>query len=156
MIEQIRRSNDHQVVSHSGATRNRTGLLVRAPSGLLLIVVAAVHLNLYFRDDYDKIPVIGLLFLLTAISGVLLAVAVALKPVGLVHASTGLFALGVLGGYVLTLTLPDGLFSFKEPGISYSGYISIVTEAALIALSLFALTRGATRSRTSGSFVTVT
>jgi hypothetical protein len=155
MFEYIRRSNDQQVVGHSGFTRTKTGPLVRVPSGLLLIVVAAVHLNLYLREDYDKIPTIGFLFLLTAISGVVLTVAVVLKPVGLVHASAGLFALGVLGGYVLTLTLPDGLFSFKEPGISYSGYISIVTEVALIALSLFALARGTTRSRTTGPLVTI-
>jgi hypothetical protein len=155
MIEQVHQSNDHPVVGHIGAPRCRAGLLARAPWGLLLLVVAAVHLNLYAREDYDKIPTIGLLFLLTVISGVSLAVAVVLKPVGLIRASTGLFALSVLGGYVLSLTLPNGLFGFKEPGVSYSGYISIVTEATLIALSLFTLARGATRSRTSGSLATV-
>ena len=151
MIEQVDQSNDHPVVDHGVVARNGAGLLARASSGLLLLVVAAVHLNLYAREDYDKIPTIGLLFLLTVISGVLLAVAVVVKPVGLVLASVGLFALSVLGGYVLSLTLPNGLFSFKEPGISYSGYISIAAEAALIALSLITLARGATRSSTPGS-----
>ncbi len=127
---------------------------MRALSVLLLIVMSAVHLNLYVREDYSRIPTIGMLFLLTAISGVLLAIGAFTKPGRLVYLSTGLFALGVLGGYVLTLTLPDGLFSFKEPGISYSGFISIVAETALLAISILAFARGPVQHRTSGSFVT--
>lgn len=124
----------------------RTRLLARWGAAFLLLVIAAVHLNLYFREEYNKIPTVGWLFLLTGISGVLLAIAFLVRPWWLVTASAGMFALGVLGGYVLTLLLPEGLFSFKELSISYSGAISIAAEGAVILLSVLMLAR---RARTN-------
>lgn len=110
-------------------------------TAILLFVVTAIHLNLYLREDYNKIPTIGWLFLLTAVSGVVLAVGVLVRPRALTEAVAGLFAIGVLGAYLLTLLLPNGLFSFKEPGISYSGLFSIVAESAIVLLSILVLSR---------------
>lgn len=108
----------------------------RGATALLLLVIAAVHLNLYAREYYNRIPTVGWLFLLTVISAVALAAGVVVRPGWLTNVSAGLFALGVLGGYLLTLYLPQGLFGFKEPGISYSGAISIGAEIAVAAISL--------------------
>ncbi len=117
----------------------RAGLVTRLAAMSSLLVIAAVHLNLYFREEYKEIPTVGWLFLLTGISCVLLAVAVLVRPWWLIEASAALFSLGVLGGYLLTLLLPEGLFSFKEPSVSYSGAVSIAAEAAVVLLSALML-----------------
>jgi tellurite resistance protein TehA-like permease len=103
---------------------------------LALLIVAAVHLNLYAREGYKEIPMVGVLFLLTAISAVLLAVSQFVVRKWPVRVAAGLFSLSVLGGYTLTLWLPTGLFKFKEPGISYSGAIAILSEIAVAGLSV--------------------
>jgi len=123
------------------ARKARWPFVMRLIGGLLLLLIAGIHLNLYSREEYDKIPTVGVLFLLTAISAVVLAIAFLVRPWRLVEASSGLFALSVLGGYLLTLLLPDGLFGFKEPGISYSGVVSIAAEALTFFVSVVLLTR---------------
>jgi hypothetical protein len=103
-------------------------------AGALLVLVAAVHLNLYSRDGYRAIPVIGWLFVLTVVTAVLLAVLVVLRPSVIVQSGAALFCLSVLGGYVLSLVLPSGMFGFKETAISASGWIAIVAESAVAVL----------------------
>jgi hypothetical protein len=115
--------------------------ILRWTAAALLIVVALVHLNLYQREHYKEIPTVGWLFLLTVISAAMLAVALVARTGWLVDASAAAFALGVVGGYFLTLWLPEGLFHFKEPGVSYSGAISIVAEVGTAVLLGFALLR---------------
>ena len=119
---------------------------LRVVVAVLLIVTGMVHLNLYAREHYRAIPTVGWLFLLTTISAALLAIATVVRPRPVVEVSAGLFALGVLGGYLLTLYLPRGLFDFKEPGISYSGALSIAVEAGIIlVLSIAHWRRGGRR-----------
>jgi hypothetical protein len=102
----------------------------RVVGAVLLVVIALVHLNLYLREYYRQIPTVGWLFLLTVISAVALAAALFVRPGPVTALAASGFALSVLGGYLLTLWLPNGLFQFKEPGVSYSGVISIVAEVA--------------------------
>jgi hypothetical protein len=107
----------------------------RLVAGALLLLSSGVHLYLYAAEQYHEIPTVGPLFIMTGVVAVVLAgvVVVVRRPLGdLVGAA---FALSVLGGYLLTLYLPNGLFLFKEPGISYSGAESIIAEAGA-ALSL--------------------
>jgi hypothetical protein len=52
-----------------------------------------------------------------------------------VDASAFVFAAGVLGGYLLTLWLPMGLFKFKEPDVSTSGVIAIVVEVGVMVVA---------------------
>ena len=133
--------------------RTRSAPVLKLVATFLLLAIAAIHLNLYVREDYNKIPVVGWLFLLTAISAVGLAVVVVVRPTWLVEAATGLFALGVLGAYLLTLWLPEGLFSFKEPGVSYSGAASLAVEAATVLVSGALVFRRARSSRVSPSML---
>ncbi|MHB8328517.1 MAG: hypothetical protein ACYDD6_02615 [Acidimicrobiales bacterium] len=102
--------------------------LPRAIAAALLVVIALVHLNLYAREHYREIPTVGWLFLLTVVSAVALAVGLLVRPGWLVEMSAVLFAAGVVGGYLLTLFLPHGLFEFKEPGVSWSGGLSLAAE----------------------------
>jgi hypothetical protein len=90
--------------------------------------MGAVHLNLYAREYYNRIPTIGWLFLLTAISSVFLATWIVFRPSQLAFLAGAGFGLGVLAGYLLSLYLPNGLFLFKELEISYSGGLSIAAE----------------------------
>ncbi len=119
---------------------------MRGVSAFFLVVIAAVHLNLYAREDYDKIPTIDWLFLLTVVTSLALAVGLFVRPGWLTEISSALFVLSVLGGYLLTLYLPHGMFGFKEPGISFSGGISIGAEIAVAVLSLRLIARRRARS----------
>lgn len=99
--------------------------------GALLLAVAGVHLYLYAADGYRFIPTIGWLFLLTGGVAVALALSLAARPHPAVAAAAALFCAGVLGGYVLSLTLPSGIFHFEEPGVSVAGAVAIVAEAGV-------------------------
>ncbi|MCL4414312.1 MAG: hypothetical protein ACYCUF_01635 [Acidimicrobiales bacterium] len=115
---------------HEERTRDRNLRIVGIGG---LVGMAVVHLNLYWREDYRLIPTIGWLFLLTVLSALVLAVAMALHPARLVALGSALFALGTLASYAVALTRP--LFGFEEPGISYSGGVAIASEV-LAALAL--------------------
>lgn len=118
-----------------------TATVFRVIVVLGLLVIAGVHLNLYARESYNQIPTISWLFLLTVIVAFTLALVMGLKPHPLPALVSAGFAFGVLGGYLLTLFLPDGLFLFKEPGISYSGAISIFAEVVTAAAALWIVER---------------
>lgn len=137
----------------------------RVLSGLGVLALAgtgAVHLYLYLDGHlpgngvgYRQIQTVGPLFLLTVVVAGVLALAVAaLAGAGrrapralasLVALAGAAFSASVLGGYVLTLLLPKGLFQFSEPGVSYSGALSIAAEV-VGALALVALAAASTRS----------
>jgi hypothetical protein len=114
---------------------------LRIVAAILLVAVGLVHLNLYLREHYREIPTIGWLFLLTVISAVVLAFVVVKRPRWWTDLSAVIFALGVMGSYLLTLWLPEGLFQFKEPGVSYSGVIALVAEAGIAVVLAGALFR---------------
>jgi hypothetical protein len=105
----------------------------------LLLVIGGIHLNLYLREQYREVPTVGWLFLMTVITSAMVAAALAIRPSWLTLALSGGFPLAVLAGYLLTLWLPNGLFRFKEPGVSYSGGVSIAAEllAAIASAGLF-------------------
>lgn len=117
----------------SGSSRRSA---LETGTAVLLFVIADVHLNLYAREDYDRIPTVAWLFLVTVFLAAALGVAVLVRPGRLSDSLAGGFASGVLGAYLLTLYLPDGLFGFKEPGISYSGAVATAAEAAVAVVSL--------------------
>lgn len=117
---------------------------------LALAVIGVVHLYLYLNGQggagYRVIPTIGPLFLMTVIVAWAFGSAVAvlswMPPLFrlLVPLAAALFAASVLGGYILTLLLPKGLFLFTEPYVSYSGGIAIAAEVlAFVSLGLLAL-----------------
>jgi hypothetical protein len=119
----------------------RAGLVSRLFPAVLLLIIAGVHLNLYLNQEYDKIPTIGGLFLVTVILSTVLDVAVVVVPRWPVEVPVALFAAGILVGYLLTVFLPQGMFLFKEPEISYSGAVSIAAEALAVLLSAMLIVR---------------
>jgi hypothetical protein len=95
----------------------------------LSAAMGAIHFHLW-STGYRHIHVMGILFLLNAIGGVLLAVALLVVParmVGLVAAATAVFTAGTLAG--LFLSLHVSLFGFREfPGAPFES-TSIVIES---------------------------
>lgn len=88
--------------------------ICRALSAALLLVVGGSHLVLYFVG-YGSIPLIGVAFLLNAIGGTLLALAVVVvrpRYLRLVTVLGALFMTATLGALALALTV--GLFGFVD------------------------------------------
>jgi predicted lipoprotein with Yx(FWY)xxD motif len=126
-----------QVMDRSHGPRQawlRPGL--RLGGGGLLIATGAIHLDLYLTG-YRTIPTIGWLFLLQVIAAFVLGAGVLVLGDRMVAAAGAGFALGTLGGYLLSIWI--GLFGFKEvrttAGI-VAGVIEVVAFAMLAALAL--------------------
>jgi len=117
-------------------------VVLRVVGSGLLIVTAAIHLDLYLTG-YRTIPTIGWLFLLQVVAAFGLGLAVLAIPRRLVipsrlAAAAGAgFALAILGGYLLSVWI--GLFGFKEvrtgAGIA-AGLVEVAAFAVLAALAL--------------------
>ena len=127
----------------------------RSASGIagaaLLVASGSIHLDLYLTG-YRSIPTIGWLFLLQVIAAYVLAVAILLTGHWLAAASGAAFALGTLGGYLLSLKV--GLFGFTEvrttAGI-VAGIIDVAAFAALAIAALTALTTAPVTARTTAA-----
>ena len=126
------RQSGHRLVETATAGPPGPVLPWRGVGALGLLGTAAVHLWTWSAEDYGAIPTIGPLFLLTAAAATVLAVAVVTARRPLVDALGAGMALSVLVSYVLALTLPAGLFLFKEPGVSGAGALAIASEGAAI------------------------
>lgn len=109
-------------------------LAVRVVGAALLLAMGGIHLKLWF-DGYRDIAWIGPLFLVNAVLTVPAAAAVLLAPrrwLPWVALLAGLFALGTLGGLVLSLTV--GLFGFFESLSAPLVVPTIVVESAAFLL----------------------
>src|ERR1700757_4877992 len=115
-------------------------VILRVAGSGLLIATAAIHLDLYLTG-YRTIPTIGWLFLLQIITAFALALAVLVLgflPVPgsrLVALGGALFALSVLGGYILSVWI--GLFGFKEVRTTAGIVAGIIEVAAFAALAAY-------------------
>jgi predicted lipoprotein with Yx(FWY)xxD motif len=95
-----------------------------------LIASGAIHLDLYLTG-YNSIPTIGWLFLLQVISAFGLAIAIPVTGLRLAYAAGAAFAIGTLGGYLLSLWI--GLFGFTEVRTT-AGIVAAIIEVAAFAV----------------------
>jgi hypothetical protein len=98
----------------------------------LLIWMAWIHWHLW-STGYKHLPTIGNLFLLNAIGGVLMAVAVVAVPsrwLSLTAAAGALMAGGTLAGLALSINV--GLFGFKDYLAAPFAHLSIWVESAAV------------------------
>jgi hypothetical protein len=97
----------------------------RRVAALAVLVSAVVHLALW-ADGYREIPVVGPLFLLQAVAGVVLAVLLA----AWVHRLPALGAVGygvaTLGAYLLSLSV--GFFGVREHVVTTEAVVAGVAE----------------------------
>lgn len=108
----------------------------RGLTGASVMLSAVVHLDVWF-GGFRSIATIGPLFLLQAISGLVLGLVVMTWR----HWLTGVMAAGfgasTLIGFYLAVELPNGLFGFKEgQPTSWSAVTSEVSEYAAIGLGV--------------------
>ena len=107
----------------------------RSASGIAgaaqLVASGSNHLDQY-QTGYRSIPTIGWLFLLQVIAAYVLAVAILVTGHRLAAAAGAAFALGTLGGYLLSLKV--GLFGFTEVRTTAGIVAGIIDVAAFAAL----------------------
>ena len=96
-------------------------------------MIGAVYLHLWL-DGFRYLPMIGPLFLVAAMSAGLLAVVVTVRVTVATAVSVATFATGTLTANLLSLLLPEGLFHFREVGVSYSGGFAMASEIGVLAL----------------------
>lgn len=102
----------------------------------LLIASGAIHLDLYLTG-YNSIPTIGWLFLLQVISAFALAITIPVTGLRLAYAAGAAFAIGTLGGYLLSLWV--GLFGFTEVRTTAGIVAGIIDVAAFAVLAAGAM-----------------
>lgn len=90
-------------------------IVLRVAGALLLLGMAWIHYFLWQSDDYSSVNVIGPLFLVNVVIGVLLAVAVVSVPGRMLSVTSALSSLFTLGTLAALLTsLVWSLFGFRE------------------------------------------
>ena len=93
---------------------------------VLLVLSAVIHLHLW-SQSYQHIPTIGPLFLVQGIAGIVLAVLVAVFRRLVVLAGAALFAIGTIGGLLLSVYV--GLFGFQDSLSAPYATMSLIVEA---------------------------
>src|SRR6266705_102607 len=132
------------VGSMRGASVPRRSLYGIAGAALL-VASGAIHLDLYLTG-YNSIPTIGWLFLLQVISAFVLAAAIPATGLRLAYASGAAFAIGVLGGYLLSLWI--GLFGFTEVRTT-AGIVAGIIDVAAFAVLAAGMVSGLAPARRS-------
>ena len=120
--------------SHEGSSLPRRSWFGIVGAGLL-VASGAIHLDLYLTG-YRTIPTIGPLFLLQVIAAFVLAAAILITGNWVAEAAGALFAVSVLGGYLLSLWV--GLFGFTEVRTAAGIWAGIIDVAAFATLAVAA------------------
>jgi hypothetical protein len=106
--------------------------------GVLLVWSAYIHFHLWHSVGYHSIPTIGDLFIVQSIAGLLVGLlVVALRRVWVAIVGVG-FALSTMGGFLLCVVLPKGLFNFKESWLAPFAKEAFTIEIAIIVVLLIA------------------
>jgi hypothetical protein len=150
ITQRLRRlASPHRPQAHGSGGRRAAALLLRLTCVALLAWIGAVHLHLWL-EGYRQIPTDGPLFLLDAVTGLLLAAVLLAWPAPL----TGLLAAGytasTLGALLISLTV--GLFSFRESisasFVTQSLIVESATVAALFSWAILVTARPRPRTQT--------
>ncbi|HUC04194.1 MAG TPA: hypothetical protein VL961_02270 [Acidimicrobiales bacterium] len=110
--------------------------------GALLVVWSAyIHFHLWDSVGYRTIPTVGALFVVQSVVGLVLGLGVAVVRRAWLALSGAGFVAGTLGGFLLTVSLPKGLFGFKDSwsapfarqafGIEVAALVVLLVGAAL-------------------------
>lgn len=137
-----RLASPHRPQAHGSGGRRTAALLLRLSCVALLAWIGAVHLHLWL-EGYRQIPTDGPLFLIDAVTGLVLAAVLLAWPAPL----TGLLAAGytasTLGALLISLTV--GLFGFRESisasFVTQSLIVESITLAALFSWGIVVIAR---------------
>jgi hypothetical protein len=113
--------------------------LAFAAGGLLVVWSAYIHFHLWDEPQgYRHIPVIGPLFLLQAIGGLVVGILiVAFRRVWVALAGIG-YAASTAIGFLLCVGLTKGLFNFKETWQAPFAHLAFAVEVAIVVVLLAA------------------
>lgn len=126
-------------------------MMLRWVTASAVFVSGLVHLWLWWFDGFAEIDVIGPLFLLNAVAGVVLAVATVASRHWLpLLASVG-FGAATLGAFVVSTTV--GLFGVQERWSGAPVWIAAVSEAVAVLAGGLALVTESREVRSSRSGV---
>jgi hypothetical protein len=134
----------------SDVRQGRSGTLLRMVGAIAVLVVGAVHLQQYFADSINIVPVIGTLFLLNFAGATVIGLGL-LIPAARMRVLHVLLALGGIGlaatSFVfLFISEHQPLFGFQDHGYRPGIVIALAAEAvAVVTLGAYVLLR--TRSR---------
>jgi hypothetical protein len=116
----------------SGRGRRAAALLLRLACAGLLAWIGYIHLSLWL-EGYRQIPTNGPLFLLDAVAGFVLALALLVWPRPLAGLLAAGYTASTLGALVISLSV--GLFGFRE-SISASHVVQSLVIETITVLAL--------------------
>lgn len=122
------------------AERTSEDTALRRIAAVGTFVSAVVHGYLYFVDGWSAIPTVGPMFLVNAISGVIIAVALIASP----HWVWRFLAVGFNGSSLLALLIshsPGGFFGVREMFWDAWQIMALVAEAVALVAAGIALLR---------------
>ena len=128
-------TNEQQTIRRSVRTDT---LVLRGAAALGVLVSALVHLWLWLHG-WDSISVIGPLFLLNAVAGVVITVAVLVWRHWLPLLAAVGFGAATLGAFVISATV--GLFGVNETWTGTSQTLGWVSELLAVVAGALALWR---------------
>lgn len=126
--------------------RDRAPVLLRTVGAIAVLVVGAVHLQQYFAEQIDSVPIIGTLFLLNFAGATVLGLGL-LIPAARLRLLHLLFALGGIGlaatSFVfLFVSEHQPLFGFQDHGYRAGIVVALAAEAvAVVALTAYVALR---------------
>jgi hypothetical protein len=127
-------------------TADRVATVARALTAASVLLSAVVHLELW-ATGMKQVDVIGPAFLLNAVGGLAIAVAVLLWRHWLPLLAAIGFGAATLGAFVMSMTV--GLFGVREQVWGVPQVLSAVSEITAIGFALVALAAGRPGARRS-------
>ena len=130
---------------------SRAPAILRTLGAVAVLVVGAVHLEQYFAEHFDAVPIIGPLFVLNFAGATVIGVGL-LVPGGRMRLLHGLLALVGIGlaatAFVfLFLSEHQPLFGFQDYGYRLEILVALAAEAAAdVTLAAYLATRAGRRA----------
>lgn len=113
-----------------GTGTGRAGASLRGVTAAGLLLSADVHLVLY-AEGFGEIPVIGPLFLVNVVAGLVLGVALLLTRHPLALLAAAGFGVATFGAYLVSATI--GLFGVHETTWDAQAVLAAVAEIVVVA-----------------------
>jgi hypothetical protein len=100
--------------------------------GLLVLWSSYIHFHLWDSVGYRNIATIGPLFLLQSIAGAVIGLAVlVVRRLWIAIAAVG-FSISTIAGFLLSVSLPKGLFGFKDSWLAPFGKQAFGIELSIV------------------------
>jgi hypothetical protein len=120
--------------------------VVRGVTSAAVLLSAVLHLYLYVADGYDSIDVIGPMFLVNAVAGLVIGILLLIWRSWIPLFLAAGFGAATLGAYILSATI--GFFGVQSQVMGVDEWLGVISEAVALIGGLVGLLVER-RSRTS-------